>query len=218
MEEHGIAHALLLSPPMAQGTSPSLTAKSSVSARGAETSCSQSSPSSREGQAVRDALTLAKSQGGLVKGFKIWLGYTRVFARDEVFAPLYDYAEEHGLPVLFHTGDTATSTGSLSHAHPLTLDEVANEREGLRMVDLPSRQSLDPRYGRAALQAPERVHRHLGTGGREEALHEGIHADDGPEDQRGRLLRRREPRSSSSGQTIRSRLSRKASRSSRCSR
>jgi uncharacterized protein len=84
--------------------------------------------------AVKDALALARGHQGVVKGFKVWLGYRRVFARDAVFGPLYDYAEEHQLPVLFHTGDTATRTGSLSHAHPLTLDEVANEREGLKIV------------------------------------------------------------------------------------
>jgi predicted TIM-barrel fold metal-dependent hydrolase len=84
--------------------------------------------------AVRGALRLAEEHKGFVKGFKVWLGYRWVFAKDPVFAPLYDYDEEHGLPVLFHTGDTASSTGSLVHAHPLTLDELANQREGLKIV------------------------------------------------------------------------------------
>jgi predicted TIM-barrel fold metal-dependent hydrolase len=84
--------------------------------------------------AVWEAVKLAEAQKEYVKGFKVWLGYRRVFARDAVFSPLYDYAEERGLPVIFHTGDTATRTGSLAHAHPLTLDEVANEREGLKIV------------------------------------------------------------------------------------
>ena len=35
---------------------------------------------------------------------------------------------------MFHTGDTATSTGSLKHAHPLTLDAVANLRPELKIV------------------------------------------------------------------------------------
>ncbi len=84
--------------------------------------------------AVEEALKLAKKEEGAVKGFKIWLGYRRVFASDKVFAPIYDRAVEHGVPVLFHTGDTASSTGSLAHAHPLTLDELANEREDLKIV------------------------------------------------------------------------------------
>jgi len=83
---------------------------------------------------VRDSVRLAKMERGTVKGFKILLGYRPVFASDRVFGPLYDYAEEEGLPVLFHTGDTATSTGSLKHAHPMTLDELANERQDLRIV------------------------------------------------------------------------------------
>jgi len=36
--------------------------------------------------------------------------------------------------VLFHTGDTATSDGSLVHSHPLTLDALSNERPRLRIV------------------------------------------------------------------------------------
>jgi len=87
-----------------------------------------------EKSAVREAVAQARKERGIVKGFKIWLGYRKVFANDPVFAPLYDTAEESSLPVLFHTGDTATSTGSLAHAHPLTLDQLANEREELKIV------------------------------------------------------------------------------------
>jgi uncharacterized protein len=133
MKSRGVDCALLLSPPMGKGEplpNPEIVRM-----------CERSRDSlfpvftvEPEKGAVRDALRLAEAHRGFVKGFKIWLGYRRVFARDEVFDPLYDYAEEHKLPVLFHTGDTASSTGSLAHAHPLTLDEVANEREDLKMV------------------------------------------------------------------------------------
>jgi predicted TIM-barrel fold metal-dependent hydrolase len=133
MEEHGIASALLLSPPVGKGEP--------LPNREVLKLCARSRDSlfpvftvEPEEAAVREAVRLARAQRGVVRGFKVWLGYRRVFARDEVFDPLYDYAEEHRLPVLFHTGDTASSTGSLAHAHPLTLDEVANEREDLRMV------------------------------------------------------------------------------------
>jgi predicted TIM-barrel fold metal-dependent hydrolase len=77
---------------------------------------------------------LAKSNLGLVKGFKIMLGYSRVYADDRVFAPLYDFAESCDLPVMYHTGDTADPSGSLVHAHPLTLDALANERSGLKII------------------------------------------------------------------------------------
>lgn len=133
MAENGVARGLLLSPPM-RGGAPlpnGEVVKLCKSSRDRLFPVFTVDPAMG---AVREALRLADANRGLVRGFKVWLGYRRVFARDEVFGPLYDYAEEHGLPVLFHTGDTATSTGSLVHAHPLTLDEVADEREGLKIV------------------------------------------------------------------------------------
>jgi uncharacterized protein len=133
MEENGVVRALLLSPPMVGGEPLPNPDVLKLCERSRDTLFPVLTVDPEKG-AVKDALRLAETRRGLVKGFKIWLGYRRVFARDEVFAPLYDYAEEHGLPVLFHTGDTASSTGSLVHAHPLTLDEVANEREGLKVV------------------------------------------------------------------------------------
>ena len=133
METKGVSRGLLLSPPMAGGEPLPNLEVVKLCERSRDLLFPVFTVEPQKG-AVRDALRLAKSQKGFVKGFKIWLGYRRVFARDEVFAPLYDYAEEQKMPVLFHTGDTASSTGSLAHAHPLTLDEVANEREGLRIV------------------------------------------------------------------------------------
>lgn len=133
MDENGVVRALLLSPPMKGG----VPLPNEEVLRLCERSRDRLLPVftvEPEKKAVREALRLARERRGHLRGFKVWLGYRQVFARDPVFSPLYDYAEEHKLPVLFHTGDTATSTGSLVHAHPLTLDEVANEREGLKMV------------------------------------------------------------------------------------
>jgi uncharacterized protein len=84
--------------------------------------------------AVADAVGLARRLKRGVMGFKILLGYYEVFATASVYNQVYDYAESEGLPVLFHTGDTATSAGSLRHAHPLTLDPLANKRPDLKMV------------------------------------------------------------------------------------
>jgi uncharacterized protein len=133
MEQNGVASALLLSPPM-RGGAP-LPNKEVLGL--CERSGGRLLPIftvEPEKGAVGQAVRLAEERRGYVRGFKIWLGYRRVFAGDPVFSPLYDYAEDRKLPVLFHTGDTASSTGSLLHAHPLTLDEVANQREELRMV------------------------------------------------------------------------------------
>ncbi|MDA4117539.1 MAG: amidohydrolase family protein [Thaumarchaeota archaeon] len=133
MEENGVESSLLLSPPM-RGAVP---LPNSDVVRMCERSRGRLFPVltvEPEKEAVKDALALAAREREAVRGFKIWLGYRQVFAHDEVFSPLYDYAEERSLPVLFHSGDTASSSGSLVHAHPLTLDRVANERQELKIV------------------------------------------------------------------------------------
>ncbi len=85
-------------------------------------------------ESVNDTLSLAKENEDYMKAFKIRLGYVPVFPDDPVFDPIYDYAENEELPVMFHTGDTATSTGSLMHSHPLTIDPLANSRPELKIV------------------------------------------------------------------------------------
>ncbi len=132
MRSHGIGRGLLLSPPMKGG-------KPLPNERVVEI-CGRSSgrlspvftvePSRAE---VGHVLELARTNRDL-RGFKIRLGYLKVFADDPVYDPLYDHAESEDLTVMFHTGDTATSDGSLEHSHPLTLDRLANSRPGLRMV------------------------------------------------------------------------------------
>lgn len=83
---------------------------------------------------VRNAVQLARRNDGLVKAFKVLLGYGKARAGDPIFNPMYDYAESAGLPVMFHTGDTADARGSLTRAHPLTLDALANERDRMKIV------------------------------------------------------------------------------------
>lgn len=83
---------------------------------------------------VKAAVNLAEENRKEVKAFKVRLGYVKASAESPVFARLYDYAESEGLPVLFHTGDTASNTGDLVRSHPLTLDGLANAREGLTIV------------------------------------------------------------------------------------
>jgi predicted TIM-barrel fold metal-dependent hydrolase len=83
---------------------------------------------------ITSAIELAKKNSGFMKGFKVRLGYFEVYPDEPIFIPIYDYAEENKLPVLFHTGDTAFSNGSLAHAHPLTIDRLANSRQDLKIV------------------------------------------------------------------------------------
>jgi predicted TIM-barrel fold metal-dependent hydrolase len=83
---------------------------------------------------VKAAVKLAEEKRKEVKAFKVRLGYVKASAESPVFDNLYDYAESERLPVLFHTGDTAFSTGDLARSHPLTLDGLANKREDLMIV------------------------------------------------------------------------------------
>ena len=133
MRRNGVESALLLSPPMGRGEPLPNEEVLRLCARSRDALLPVFTVEPEKG-AVKAAVALAERNRGSVRAFKVWLGYRRVFASDKVYAPLYDYAEERGLPVLFHTGDTASSTGSLEHAHPLTLDALANEREGLKIV------------------------------------------------------------------------------------
>jgi len=133
MKGYGIVRGLLLSPPL-QGA-PSLPNDKII------TLCTRSGgmlapvvtvePTAKD---VKTALQIAEENKKEVKAFKVRLGYVKASAESPVFSGLYDYAESEGLPVLFHTGDTAFSTGDLARSHPLTLDGLANKREGLTII------------------------------------------------------------------------------------
>jgi len=56
---------------------------------------------------------------------KIYLGYVYQYANDPAYHPAYRLAAKHGVPVVFHTGDTYSSNGKLKYSDPLTIDEVA---------------------------------------------------------------------------------------------
>ncbi len=133
MRGHKIVRGLLLSPPL-QGSAPlpneevvSLCAKSG----GMLAPVITVEPTAKE---VKAAIELAEKKRREVKAFKIRLGYVKAPAEDPVFNRLYDYAESARVPILFHTGDTAFSTGDLIFSHPLTLDRLSNKREELTIV------------------------------------------------------------------------------------
>jgi uncharacterized protein len=132
MKENDIEGGLLLSPPLKGGIPlpNERVLELCRRSRGVLSPVFTVEPSSIE---VAGAVELAKRNREL-RAFKIRLGYLKVFSDDPVFDPLYAYAEAEDLPVMFHTGDTATSNGSLEHAHPLTLDRLANQHPGLKIV------------------------------------------------------------------------------------
>jgi len=133
MRKHKIVRGLLLSPPL-QGGKPlpndeviRLCKKSG----GMLAPVITVEPTTRE---VNSAVKLAEENRKAVKAFKVRLGYVKASAESHVFDRVYDYAQAEGLPVFFHTGDTAFSTGDLTRSHPLTLDALANKREELTIV------------------------------------------------------------------------------------
>jgi predicted TIM-barrel fold metal-dependent hydrolase len=133
MRSNNVTHGLLLSPPL-QGSGclsndevVKLCAKSGTMLSPVVTV----EPSYKE---VTAAIKFAEENQREVKAFKVRLGYVNASAENPVFGKLYDYAEAEGLPVLFHTGDTAFSNGDLARSHPLTLDRLANKRERLTVV------------------------------------------------------------------------------------
>ena len=133
MRRCGVGRGLLLSPPL-RGGRPlpnEEILKLCRRSRGRLSPVLTVEPSAKETKA---AIKLAEERRSEVKAFKVRLGYVKAYAQNPIFSDLYDYAENEGLPVLFHTGDTATSGGSLLHSHPLTLDTLANAREDLVIV------------------------------------------------------------------------------------
>jgi predicted TIM-barrel fold metal-dependent hydrolase len=133
MRRYKIVRGLLLSPPL-QGAVP-LPNKEVIGlcrrSGGILAPVITVEPTAKE---VEAAVKLAEENKREVKAFKVRLGYMKASAESPVFGRLYDYAESEGLPVLFHTGDTAFSTGDLARSHPLTLDGLANKREELTII------------------------------------------------------------------------------------
>ena len=86
-----------------------------------------------EVRGAEDELERARTDLGL-KGIKLGPNY-------QVFDPLgpaalrvYELAERHGLPILFHQGASPVREAPLRYAHPLVMDEVAIRFPELRVV------------------------------------------------------------------------------------
>jgi len=65
---------------------------------------------------------------------KIYLGYVHQWAYDKAYEPAYVLAEKYDVPVVFHTGDTYSTTGKLKYSDPLTIDEVAVDHPKVNFV------------------------------------------------------------------------------------
>ena len=86
-------------------------------------------------EAVVDESKLeADLASGRYRCIKIYLGYVHQYAYDPAYEPAYRLAEKFGVPVVFHTGDTDSSTAKLKYADPLTIDEVAVDHPKVTFV------------------------------------------------------------------------------------
>jgi uncharacterized protein len=134
MEENDVVTGLLLSPPLDNGFPLPNENILSLCHRSKDKLLPVLTLQEPTENSVEECLRLARKYKGEIRAFKILLGYQPIYPDAEIFSKLYDYAEENVLAVMFHTGDTATSSGSLKHSHPLNLDALANHHPELRIV------------------------------------------------------------------------------------
>ena len=71
---------------------------------------------------------------GEIRGLKVYLGYFRKYAYDDVYKRFYEMAARYGVPVVLHTGDNYDRDAKIKYAHPLTIDEVAVDFRGTSFV------------------------------------------------------------------------------------
>jgi hypothetical protein len=69
-----------------------------------------------------------------VKGLKLYPGYEPFYPHDKRLRVVYDLAEEFGVPVMFHSGDTYSPTGKVKYSHPIEVDEVAVDHPRVNFV------------------------------------------------------------------------------------
>lgn len=69
-----------------------------------------------------------------MKGLKLYPPYQNFYPNDAALYPVYSVAEEHGLPVMFHTGSSIFRGARLKYGDPLHLDDVAVDFPELKIL------------------------------------------------------------------------------------
>ena len=69
-----------------------------------------------------------------IVALKAYLGYLPFGPEDPNYKPYYRLAAKYRLPVIFHTGDTWSTTAKVKFAHPLRVDEVAVDNQDVQFV------------------------------------------------------------------------------------
>jgi predicted TIM-barrel fold metal-dependent hydrolase len=69
-----------------------------------------------------------------VRALKGYLGYLHYGPDHAGYRPYYELAARHGVPFVFHTGDTYSPRAKLRYSQPLGVDEVAVDHPTVRFV------------------------------------------------------------------------------------
>lgn len=75
-----------------------------------------------------------KVNNGGFRGVKLYPTYQHYFLNDQRMYPLYNAAQELGIPVLIHTGSSVFKGSRLKYGDPLHLDDVATDFPRLNLI------------------------------------------------------------------------------------
>jgi len=75
-----------------------------------------------------------KVEGEGFRGVKLYPTYQHYYLNDQRMYPLYQAAQELGIPVLIHTGSSVFQGSRLKYGDPLHLDDVATDFPELKLV------------------------------------------------------------------------------------
>ena len=67
-------------------------------------------------------------------GIKLHPTYCHFYINEKRMYPLYEAAQDVGLPLLFHTGTSVFQNSRLKYGNPIDIDDVANDFPGLVML------------------------------------------------------------------------------------
>jgi predicted TIM-barrel fold metal-dependent hydrolase len=79
----------------------------------------------------KEAKALVKKGLG---GFKVHPPHQLLFANDPRLEPMYDVAEDAGVPVMVHTGTSTFPAAKARYGDPITVDDVAVDHPDLKLI------------------------------------------------------------------------------------
>jgi len=71
---------------------------------------------------------------GSVRGLKLYPGYEPYYPNDPKLRSVFALAEEFGVPVMIHSGDTYNPMGRVRYSHPLHIDDVAVDYPNVNII------------------------------------------------------------------------------------